>query len=75
MHFYALLLGPNSSVGHTSVLFSIENSINLVLKVAAPVIRQEAADVEVKYDHEEEYCYKQQTALANRVWADCRYAT
>lgn len=69
---FFFVFGPNSAVGHTSVLFTIESSIDLVIKVIKPVIRGKAAEVEVRFEDEKEYCDKQQVALGNRVWADCR---
>lgn len=62
------------SVSHTSYLFALECVVELIIKVAGPVITQQAATVEVKYEHEKRYSDKQQTALSQRVWIDCRSA-
>ncbi|KIM89673.1 hypothetical protein PILCRDRAFT_812480 [Piloderma croceum F 1598] len=69
---FFILLGPNAATGHTSALFSIENTINLIIKLARPILQKKQAEVVVKFDHEKDYCVKQQAALQNRVWADCR---
>ncbi|KAJ5045881.1 hypothetical protein NUH16_002704 [Penicillium rubens] len=44
------VLGPNSGKGHTSAIYSIENYVNLVMKVIAPVIQDRCSFVEVKPD-------------------------
>lgn len=69
---FFFIFGPNSAVGHTSVLFTIESSIELVMKIIKPVVRGKAAAVEVRFEDEKEYSDKQQEALSQRVWADCR---
>jgi hypothetical protein len=65
--------GPNSATGHTSAIFSIEITVDLIIKLARPIIQKKKAEVAVKYNYETEYCDKQQAALQNRVWVDCRY--
>ncbi|KAJ5751408.1 uncharacterized protein N7511_008373 [Penicillium nucicola] len=40
------LLGPNSGSGHTSVLFAIECSVNLVIRIARPILQRQASIVE-----------------------------
>lgn len=70
--FSSHLTRLSSCPRHTSALFAIESVVDLILKVARPVIAGQAADVEVKYDHEKEYSDKQQAALAQRVWATCK---
>ncbi|KAJ5866093.1 hypothetical protein N7534_000646 [Penicillium rubens] len=49
------VLGPNSGKGHTSAIYSIENYVNLVMKVIAPVIQDRCSFVEVKPDSEKDY--------------------
>ncbi|OQE49726.1 hypothetical protein PENNAL_c0539G05955, partial [Penicillium nalgiovense] len=44
------VLGPNSGKGHTSAIYSIENYVNLVMKMIAPVIQDRCSFVEVKPD-------------------------
>ena len=68
----SIFLGPNSGTGHTSALFSIETHIDLVLKIAGPIIKKRQGDVSVKFEYEKDYCDKQQKDLLNRVWAGCR---
>ena len=68
----SFVAGPNAATGHTSTLFSIENTINLIIKLARPILQKKQSEVVVKFDYEKHYCDKQQAALQNRVWADCR---
>ncbi|KAJ5895919.1 uncharacterized protein N7473_005318 [Penicillium subrubescens] len=49
------VLGPNSGKGHTSTIYSIENYIDLIVQVIAPVIRDQSTFVEVKADSEKKY--------------------
>jgi hypothetical protein len=65
--------GPNSGTGHTSAVFAIETIVDLVIKLIRPIIQKKQAEIAVKYEYEKEYCDKQQAALQNRVWVDCRY--
>ncbi|KAJ5364366.1 uncharacterized protein N7496_010079 [Penicillium cataractarum] len=49
------VLGPNSGKGHTSTIYSIENYVDLIIQVIAPVIRDQSTFVEVKADSEKKY--------------------
>ncbi|KAJ6118897.1 hypothetical protein N7471_013517 [Penicillium samsonianum] len=40
------LLGPNSGSGHTSVLFAIECSVNLAIRISRPILQRQASIVE-----------------------------
>ncbi|KAJ5593484.1 hypothetical protein N7537_010388 [Penicillium hordei] len=61
------LLGPNSGSGHTSVLFAIECSVNLVIRIARPVLQRQASIVEVCKGAEIAWCDTIQTALSKTV--------
>ncbi|KAJ5865198.1 uncharacterized protein N7529_007114 [Penicillium soppii] len=61
------LLGPNSGSGHTSVLFAIECSVNLVIRIARPILQRQASIVEVCKGAEIEWCDTIQTALSKTV--------
>ncbi|KAK3897019.1 hypothetical protein C8A05DRAFT_20132 [Staphylotrichum tortipilum] len=61
------LLGPNSGSGHTSVLYSIECSTELILKLAQPVLNRRAAAVEADGNAEREWCETIQGALRKTV--------
>ncbi|KAF4772450.1 hypothetical protein HAV15_002030 [Penicillium sp. str.  len=61
------LLGPNSGSGHTSVLFAMECSVNLVIKIARPILQRQASIVEVRKGAEADWCGAIQTALSKTV--------
>ncbi|KAG9241803.1 hypothetical protein BJ878DRAFT_518774 [Calycina marina] len=61
------ILGPNSGRGHTSVLYSIECSVDLVINVARPILEGRAASIEVRKDAETEWCKTVQEALRETV--------
>ncbi|KAH8682847.1 4-hydroxyacetophenone monooxygenase [Tricladium varicosporioides] len=71
-HFpnFFLLSGPNSVSGHSSSVFSIEHTINLILKVIKPVLKATASEVEVREEAEREWVERVQGALRERVYAD-----
>ncbi|KAF7980662.1 hypothetical protein HWV62_37079 [Athelia sp. TMB] len=72
---FFMLLGPNAASGHTSVLFSMEVTVDLVIKLVRPIIKGKASAVAVKDDYEREYSVELQGALKQRVWAGCQYVT
>ncbi|KAJ5643588.1 uncharacterized protein N7484_006095 [Penicillium longicatenatum] len=61
------LLGPNSGSGHTSVLFSMECAVNLVIDLISPIINRRAKSVEVREKAEIKWCDTIQSALSNTV--------
>ncbi|RAH87413.1 FAD/NAD(P)-binding domain-containing protein [Aspergillus japonicus CBS 114.51] len=61
--------GPNSSVGHTSVLAGIENSINYILQIADPVLKGKVAALEVKEEACMRWTRKVQLASRDSIWA------
>ncbi|OGM49368.1 flavin-binding monooxygenase [Aspergillus bombycis] len=52
-----LLLGPNSSSGHTSVMIGVENSIHYILKLIKPILELDVSSWDIK-------------AKSNRVWTE-----
>ncbi|KAF4764913.1 hypothetical protein HAV15_003344 [Penicillium sp. str.  len=61
------LLGPNSGCGHMSVLFAIECSVNLAIRISRPILQRQASIVEVCKGAEIEWCDTIQTALSKTV--------
>lgn len=45
---FFMLYGPNTNVGHTSVVIGIENAVNGALKLIAPLMERRAIKVEVR---------------------------
>ncbi|CAG8886881.1 unnamed protein product [Penicillium egyptiacum] len=67
------VLGPNSGKGHTSAIYSIENYVNLVMKVIAPVIQDRCSFVEVKPDREKDYNVNLHEKIATTIFdSSCR---
>ena len=62
------ILGPNTVTGHSSSLLAVENSVNLSLKLMAPILKGDASTVEVKQEAEAAYTAKIQDALKDMVW-------
>ncbi|PMD52338.1 4-hydroxyacetophenone monooxygenase [Hyaloscypha bicolor E] len=67
---FFLLSGPNSVSGHSSSVFSIESTIDLIVKAVKPVLERHAIEVEVKSEAEQKWVNDVQTALKSRVYAD-----
>ncbi|OJJ99178.1 hypothetical protein ASPACDRAFT_60983 [Aspergillus aculeatus ATCC 16872] len=61
--------GPNSSVGHTSVMAGIENSITYILHLAEPVLNGKVAALEVKEEACLRWTRKVQLASKDSIWA------
>ncbi|RAH64217.1 flavin-containing monooxygenase [Aspergillus aculeatinus CBS 121060] len=61
------ILGPNSGRAHTSTLFSIENHVDLVISVIAPIIQNKASAVELDANSERKYYSLLRAALQNTV--------
>ncbi|CAK96948.1 uncharacterized protein An11g06510 [Aspergillus niger] len=67
------ILGPNSGRGHTSAVFSIENYIDLIIRVIKPIIAGSAVSVEPDMLSEKAYNERLQAALRNTVFNNtCR---
>ncbi|KAJ5485954.1 hypothetical protein N7530_000254 [Penicillium desertorum] len=62
------VLGPNSGKGHTSAIYSIENYVNLVMKVIAPVIQDRCSFVEVRPDSEKDYNVNLHEKIATTIF-------
>jgi cation diffusion facilitator CzcD-associated flavoprotein CzcO len=69
-----LLLGPNTALGHTSVVFMIESQIQHVLSCLRLVARDKADAIEVSEDAQRRYNDALQRRLRRAVWSEggCR---
>lgn len=74
---FANLMGPNTATGHSSVLFTSECQITMILKVLGPVLKtlthlapskNPAPYVEVTLEAEKEYYASMRAAMKERVW-------
>jgi cation diffusion facilitator CzcD-associated flavoprotein CzcO len=63
-----VLGGPNTGLGHNSVLFMIEANVHYVMEALKAMRRRGAARVEVKPEVQETYNVELQRRLAGSVW-------
>lgn len=63
------LLGPNTGLGHNTIIFMIECQVNYVAKAITHCIDSETNVIEVKKDVHEAYQKEIQGLLSQRVWA------
>ncbi|KAF3913339.1 hypothetical protein ABW20_dc0103982 [Dactylellina cionopaga] len=63
-----LIVGPNTVTGHSSVILATENMVNYALKLAAPVLKGDASEVEVKKEAEVKYSKWIQDSMKKTVF-------
>lgn len=63
-----LLLGPNTGLGHNSVVFMIESQVAYVVQALALLDRYDAAAIEVRADVQRRFLDRVQHRLAGTVW-------
>lgn len=62
------LLGPNTGLGHTSIIFMIEAQINYITQALAAMDRKQARTLEVKQEVQDAFNRKTQESLKKMVW-------
>ncbi|EPS35350.1 hypothetical protein H072_11310 [Dactylellina haptotyla CBS 200.50] len=65
-----LIVGPNSITGHTSVILATENMCRYALNIAAPVLKGDASEVEIKREAEVDYSKWMQEAMTRTVFSN-----
>jgi cation diffusion facilitator CzcD-associated flavoprotein CzcO len=65
---YFLLVGPNSGLGHTSIVFIIEAQVRYVLQCLAWLEQGRLREVEVRPDVQQAYNVTLQARFAGTVW-------
>lgn len=63
------LYGPNTNLGHSSIVFMMECQIHLILALLAAADERGGAAVEVRPDAQERYNAEIQRRLAASIWA------
>lgn len=63
------LLGPNTGLGHNSVVFMIESQINYVLSCLRPICRGDIGYVDVRQDVQDRFNREIQSELTGAVWS------
>jgi cation diffusion facilitator CzcD-associated flavoprotein CzcO len=66
---FFLVGGPNTSVGHSSVILASESLIGYILRIVKPVLRAEARFVEPKMDAEIQWTREVQQRLKKTVFS------
>jgi cation diffusion facilitator CzcD-associated flavoprotein CzcO len=67
---YFLLMGPNSGLGHNSIVFMIEAQVRYVMQCLQWLDEGRLAEVEVREDVQREYNKRLQSRFARTVWRD-----
>ena len=62
------LVGPNTGLGHTSMVYMIESQLNYVVDAIETLDRHRIGTIEVRQEAQDEYNRKLQAALKNSVW-------
>ncbi|MDR7301182.1 flavin-containing monooxygenase [Haloactinomyces albus] len=63
------LLGPNTGLGHNSVVFMIESQVNYVLSVLRPMLAGRIDQVDVRQSVQDEFNAEIQSELTESVWS------
>lgn len=64
-----LLIGPNTGLGHNSIILMIENEVNYIVKIICEMIERKSTKVEVKESSLLEYSKWLNQSLTNSVWS------
>ena len=62
------LVGPNTGLGHTSMVYMIESQINYVIDAVDTIAREDLATVEVRRQAQDTYNAQLQRQLTPSVW-------
>lgn len=63
------LVGPNTGLGHNSIIFMIEAQVEYILKALALIKKHHADSIEVKAEVQDAFNDKVQKDLENTVWS------
>lgn len=64
------LVGPNTGLGHSSMVFMIESQLNYVVDAIKVIERYDIGTVEVRKDAQDAYNRDLQTKLSKSVWSN-----
>lgn len=62
------LLGPNTVLGHNSVIFMIESQVNYILQLIQTVDKTSTQAVEIKHEVQDQFNQRVQNQLKGTVW-------
>ncbi len=67
-----MLYGPNTNLGHNSIIFMVEQQVNYLVKCLLRMKKQQSQLMEVRQESMDEYDHDVQRRLQSSVWAgDC----
>jgi hypothetical protein len=64
-----MLYGPNTNLGHNSIVYMIECQIRYVMACLARLSRDEIRSIDIKKDRQERFNSQIQQRLRKTVWA------
>ena len=67
-----LLVGPNTGLGHNSMIFMIEQQVAYVIQALAAMDRRDVDWIEVGEQPQRRFVDRVQTRLSDSVWSGCR---
>jgi cation diffusion facilitator CzcD-associated flavoprotein CzcO len=67
---FFMLYGPNTNLGHNSILFMIEQQVGYVVQLLQEAVVRDVRAVDVRADAAERYDREIQEAAAGTVWAE-----
>ncbi|KXN83416.1 4-hydroxyacetophenone monooxygenase [Leucoagaricus sp. SymC.cos] len=65
------ICGPNTTTGHTSVIFTNECQAEYIIKLIKPILDHQVVTVEVKHEATDTYNEKIQARLSTSVFTNC----
>jgi cation diffusion facilitator CzcD-associated flavoprotein CzcO len=66
-----VLVGPNTGLGHNSIIFMIENQVNYAMHLIAHMISKNAKSLEIKSEKVFQFNEELAPEFANKVWRGC----
>lgn len=69
---FFMTVGPNTFVGHFSVIFGIESTVGYILKIISPVLKGEASLVGPRKEATLRWTADIQRAMANTIFTGCK---
>jgi hypothetical protein len=69
---FFMLYGPNTNLGHNSIIYMLESQIAHVMRCLKKMDRSQATHVDVAASAYQQFTEGVQRDLARSVWAGCR---
>lgn len=66
---FFLLLGPNTGLGHTSIIFMIEAQVNYAMQAIRTIFKHRLRSLDVKADVQQRFNERLQSKLDKAVWS------